>query len=185
MRRALLAALLVGTSVSAGELRPFVKGSWTTLRQAHQGRPLIVHFWGLTCAPCLGELPQWGALMKEGPRASVVFVAADPIPVEQARVEERIASAGLQSAEHWIFSSPFVDPLRYEVNREWAGELPMTLLIGRDGRITTVLGVADLEKVRKWIAQQPTVAASAPALALLRTSSSIPPASAARMSSSR
>jgi thiol-disulfide isomerase/thioredoxin len=154
VRRALLAVVLVATSVSAGELRPFVKGSWTTLRQAHQGRPLIVHFWGLTCAPCLGELPRWGALMKEAPRASVVFVAADPIPVEPSRVEERIASAGLQSVEHWIFSSSFVDPLRYEVNAEWAGELPMTLLIGRDGKITTLLGVADLEVVRVWIAQQ-------------------------------
>ena len=46
-------------------LQLFGNGTWQQIREAHAGRPLVVHFWGLTCAPCLAELPLWGRLFVE------------------------------------------------------------------------------------------------------------------------
>lgn len=152
---ATLAVLLIAAGPVAGqELKPFVRGTWTTLRQVHQGQPLIVHFWGLTCPPCLSELPRWGELVKERRGVPVIFVAADPVPVAHDRIERTLANAGLKQENRWVFGSEFVDPLRYEVNPDWAGELPLTLLIDKSGTITTIVGVADLSVVRTWIAKQ-------------------------------
>jgi hypothetical protein len=41
-----------------------------------------------------------------------------------------------------------VERLRYEVDRQWRGEIPRTMLIGRDGSITTIEGTADMQTVR-------------------------------------
>ena len=40
--------LLASTMAGAADLKPFVGGSWQTLLKAHAGKPLVVHFWGLT-----------------------------------------------------------------------------------------------------------------------------------------
>jgi hypothetical protein len=44
---ALLFVLIsAGTTRAAdGELRPFKRGSWQQIRKAHEGRPVVVHFW--------------------------------------------------------------------------------------------------------------------------------------------
>ena len=65
MRQSLFLALLfslatVGTAKA--DPLPFERGSWAKLRAAHAGQPTVIHFWGLTCAPCLVEMPQWAAL---------------------------------------------------------------------------------------------------------------------------
>lgn len=152
---ATIVVLLIAVGpVTGQEMKLFVKGSWTALRQAHQGQPLIVHFWGLTCPPCLGELPHWGELVKEHRGVPVIFVAADPVSVERDQIERTLASAGLQHEDRWVFGSEFVDPLRWEVSPDWAGELPLTLLIDKSGTTTTIVGVADLAVVRTWIAKQ-------------------------------
>src|SRR5260221_557708 len=60
--KGLLAALLLLLALpaaAAAEPQPFERGSWSALREAHAGRPMVVHLWGLTCAPCLVELPRW------------------------------------------------------------------------------------------------------------------------------
>jgi thiol-disulfide isomerase/thioredoxin len=148
-----LAVLCVAAgSAAAQDVRPFVKGSWAALRQSHQGKPLIVHFWGITCPPCLGELPRWSDLVAERRDVRVIFVAADPVVVDRRRVERTLADAGLGEAENWMFQGEFFDPLRYEVSPDWGGELPLTLLIDKAGTITTIAGVTDPTVVRKWLA---------------------------------
>jgi len=132
-------------------LTPFVRGSWESIRHLHQGRPFIVHFWGITCAPCLGELPRWAELARERADVPILFVAADPVPVGRERVERALTEAGLTKGEHWMFGGEFFDPLRYEVSPDWAGELPLTLLVDRQGATTTLIGVADLAAVRAWL----------------------------------
>jgi hypothetical protein len=46
--------------------------------------------------------------------------------------------------------------LRYEIDPAWAGELPRTVMIARDGTATVLPGVADLSKVRAWLDAQAT-----------------------------
>ena len=154
IRTIALALLLAATPAFAVELKPFVRGSWQQLRKAHEGQPVIVHFWGVTCAPCMEDLPKWGALQRERPRAALIFVASDPVPIEAPQILAAITKTGIGASENWMFADAFGDRLRYEVNPTWGGEMPYTVLIGRDGEMTPISGVTDLKAIRKWLGRQ-------------------------------
>jgi thiol-disulfide isomerase/thioredoxin len=153
----LTALALFATVVRAsteGELHPFKRGSWQEIRRAHGGQPIAVHFWGLTCGPCRVEMPRWGRLLQERPDLRLIAIDADLIPNEANLVSETLAKTGLAGAENWIFADDFVERLRFEINPRWRGEIPMTLLIAGDGKITTIEGVADPAQVRAWLDTQ-------------------------------
>lgn len=134
----------------AGELRPFVRGSWQELQRAHAGQPIIAHFWGLTCGPCRVEMPHWGRLLKERPHLDLVLINSDLVANDPATTSAFLAQNGLAAAESWIFADNFVERLRYEIDPQWRGEIPLTLLIARDGTITKLEGAADLARIRAW-----------------------------------
>ena len=154
--RLIFAALLVcfSVSASAAEFQPFVRGSWQQLIQAHAGRPLVVHFWGVTCVPCLAELPKWGEFVKQHSDLDVVLIAADPFPQETERMSSILDRAGLATVESWTFADKFVDRLRYEVDPRWLGELPRTLLISPDGKVKSYSGIFDLTTIPQWLESQ-------------------------------
>lgn len=158
MRRSILAALLtalVAFHAAAAEPRAFERGSWAKLRAGHAGQPTVVHFWGLTCGPCLVELPHWGKLLAERPDLRLVLIAADPLPQDPERVSDMLKGAGLDRSESWSFTDRFYERLRYEIDPAWAGELPRTALIDAEGKTTVLPGVADLTRVRAWLDAQP------------------------------
>lgn len=153
MKLVLVLAALLGVvcSAEAAEPLPFERGSWARLRDAHAGQPVIVHFWGLTCAPCLTELPHWAALQATRPDLKLVLIAADPVPQDPERVTATLAKAGLNGTESWSFTDRFLERLRYEIDPAWAGELPRTVMIDRDGKPEVLAGVADLSIVKIWL----------------------------------
>lgn len=150
---ALIGLVAIGTAQARDPL-PFERGSWAKLRAAHAGHPTVVHFWGLTCGPCLAELPNWARLLAERKDLGLVLVAADPGPQDPARLAAALDQAGLGSAESWAFADRFYERLRYEIDPVWAGELPRTEMIALDGTVTVLRGVADLGKVRAWLDAQ-------------------------------
>jgi thiol-disulfide isomerase/thioredoxin len=149
---ALLLAVLGASPVFAGELRPFVKGSWQELRQAHQGKPTIVHFWGVTCAPCMVEMPRWAKLAEADHGFDLVLVDADPVGDDADA--PMLARMGLSAMENWRFADDFAERLRFEIDPKWRGELPLTLLIGCDGTVRKIVGSADFTEVQSWLATQ-------------------------------
>jgi thiol-disulfide isomerase/thioredoxin len=153
----LASVALLATTLGAatqGELHPFKRGSWQEIRRAHAGAPIVVHFWGLTCGPCRTEMPKWGRLLQERPDLKLIVVDADLVPNTADAVSETLAKTGLAAAENWIFADDFTERLRFEVNPRWRGEIPMTLLIARDGKTTTIEGAADPAQVRVWLDAQ-------------------------------
>lgn len=161
MMRSLLAALFLVASLAAApaaetssELKPFVRGSWQDVLRSHAGRPTLVHFWGVTCGPCKVELPLLGQFMKEHSELAVVMISADLVPNLPGATRAMLEKAGLGSAENWIFDDGFVERLRFEIDPAWQGEIPRTLLIARDGTVTTIEGTAEIPDLEKWLAQQ-------------------------------
>lgn len=150
---ALILALMLTAAPALAETRPFVKGSWQILVQAHAGRPLVVHFWSLTCAPCLAELPHWQDLRRRHPGMDLVMVATDPIE-DAPRLERILARAGLAGVKSWAFADGFAERLRFEIDRTWQGELPMTRLIGRNGDAETVTGAMTASALADWLSRQ-------------------------------
>jgi thiol-disulfide isomerase/thioredoxin len=161
MKRCLLAAILIVASLAAApaaetpsELKPFVRGSWQDVLRSHVGRPTLVHFWGVTCGPCKVELPLLGKFMKDHSELAVVMISADLVPNLPGAARAMLEKAGLGSAENWIFDDGFVERLRFEIDPTWQGEIPRTLLIAKDGTVTTIEGTAEIPDLEKWLAQQ-------------------------------
>ncbi|MFO1108590.1 MAG: TlpA disulfide reductase family protein [Bradyrhizobium sp.] len=152
---ALLPALLMPATAQDAErqLKPFGRGSWHELTKAHAGRPTIVHFWGVTCGPCKVELPQLGAFMKENPDIDMVTISADFVPDLPAATRAMLERSGLASAENWIFEG-FADRLRFEIDPTWQGDIPRTLLITREGEMTTIEGSAEMADLENWSERQ-------------------------------
>ena len=161
MKRCLLAAIFPVVSLAAApgaetssEFKPFVRGSWQDVLRSHAGRPTLVHFWGVTCGPCKIELPLLGQFMKNHSEIDVVTISADLVPNLPGATRAMLEKAGLGSAENWIFNDGFVERLRFEIDPAWQGEIPRTLLIGRNGTVTTIEGSAEIPDLEKWLAQQ-------------------------------
>jgi len=161
MKRQLLAgALLVAFLVSAPaseappQLKPFGRGSWQDILRSHAGRPTIVHFWGVTCGPCKVELPLLGGFMRGHSAIDLVTISADLVPDLPDATRTMLEKSGLRSAENWIFSDGFVERLRFEIDPGWQGDIPRTMLISREGTITTIEGSAEMTELEKWSDQQ-------------------------------
>ncbi|RAU22395.1 thiol-disulfide isomerase [Paramagnetospirillum kuznetsovii] len=133
--------LLAAFPSQAAETRPFVKGTYAELVKAHAGRPLVVHFWSLTCAPCLADLPQWPKLQK---RLSFDLVLVSTDPHNQApALAARLKRAGLADFPSYAFADSFTERLMFEAAPDWRGELPRTHLISAAGDTTAILGTVD------------------------------------------
>jgi thiol-disulfide isomerase/thioredoxin len=159
MKRHLLAgiflvAFLPPAAASEAQLKPFVRGSWQQLLNSHAGRPTLVHFWGVTCGPCKVELPLLGQFMKDHAVVDMVTISADLAPDIPGAAQAMLKKAGLASAENWIFSDGFVERLRFEIDPHWQGDIPRTLLISREGKITTIEGSAEIADLEKWLKPQ-------------------------------
>src|SRR5271165_2753033 len=68
---------IMGAPAQALEFKSYARGSFTELHKAHAGRPLLVHFWSVTCAPCLAELSDWARIAREKRGIDIVFVNVD------------------------------------------------------------------------------------------------------------
>ena len=146
-----LVAALLPLPTWADELRPFGRGSWQEIRDTHGSKPVVIHFWGVTCAPCRTEMPVWGALVKSRPDLRLVTIHADRIPSDRKIMTDMLAGAGLGATESWWFADRFFERLRFEVAPDWQGEIPMTLLISAGGEIKTIVGTAEPEDVLSWL----------------------------------
>jgi thiol-disulfide isomerase/thioredoxin len=146
----LLAFALACGGARALEFKPYERGAFARIVKAHAGRPLIMHFWSVTCPPCIAELPQWAKLVSERKDVDFVFVSTDG-EEDQPRAAGRLDKAGLAKATHYAFADDFVDKLYFEADATWRGELPFTALVAPDGGVTTATGAIDDPFVTKWL----------------------------------
>jgi thiol-disulfide isomerase/thioredoxin len=145
-----LAFALASGVAQALDFQPYGRGVFARIVKAHAGKPLIVHFWSVTCPPCIAELPQWATMIGERKDIDVVFVNTDG-DEDRARAEMRAEKAGLGKAAHYGFSDDFVEKLYFEADKTWRGELPFTALVAPDGGVTSVTGAIDDPLVTKWL----------------------------------
>jgi thiol-disulfide isomerase/thioredoxin len=146
----LLLAALAGATAQAADPMPFVAGSMRQIRAAHAGQPFVLALWSLTCTHCGEELAQLGRLARKYPRFKVVLVSIDT-PDESAAVTETLARHGLARAESWVFADSYTERLRFEVDRQWHGELPRTYLYTADHATRAISGRLDPQQLEPWI----------------------------------
>lgn len=132
----------------SNSIKNYQKGDWKTIVKPYAGQAVIVHFWGVTCAPCAKEMPQWGKFVAQNKSAPVIFIQVDDVSSDSA--SKMMSSGGLATANAYTLASPFDDALRYEIDPKWRGETPMTLLIDKNGKVIRKTGTMDFYKLRQW-----------------------------------
>jgi hypothetical protein len=153
-----LALAMSWTPGVGGESAPnvFGKGSWQDLTGARKGQKLIVHFWSVACGPCLTELPEWGKFLARHPDTPLVLVNWESRPQPADRIRDTLAKAGLADAENWTLADDFEQKIRFEIDRDWMGELPRTQLIAQDGSMSIISGTMDFTKLSAWLGEAET-----------------------------
>ena len=134
-----------------GEPRPpFTVGSATGEQVSagdFDGRVLLVNFWATWCAPCVEEMPMLDevhrAYADEG--LAIVGVALDDVARARAFADELgISYPVLLGATDVMALSRAYGNL--------SGQLPYTVLVGRDGRVAwTLLGALERDELERRI----------------------------------
>lgn len=148
-----LAFALAANGAQALDFRPYGRGTFAQIVKAHAGKPLIVHFWSVTCPPCIAELPQWTKMIDDRKDVDIVFVNTDG-DEDRPRAKARLEKVGLAKATHYAFADDFVEKLYFEADTTWRGELPFTALVAPDGAVMAVTGAIDDPLVVKWLEKQ-------------------------------
>jgi thiol-disulfide isomerase/thioredoxin len=103
-----------------------VDGATFDLSQ-HRGKYVVVNFWATWCAPCLKEIPDFSALVREREDVVVIGLAYEEISVEDMkRFLQRIRPA---------YPIAIVDVAAPPADFAKPRGLPMTYLLGPDGRV--------------------------------------------------
>jgi hypothetical protein len=147
-------AASLSCSAHAGPTRLLESDSFAQVRIRYAHKSLVVHIWGLTCGPCMAELPHWGELKRQHPDMNLVLIQADDAPIDA--VGSALDNSGLSRVESWSAPSELDEFARAQIDPSWSGEMPRTLLISADGSVTTVRGVADPAVITRWLSSAST-----------------------------
>lgn len=142
-------AMLAGAPPAGADLLPYEAGQWQSLLAKGKGSPLLVHFWGFSCPPCIEELPAWANFVHSHPGLNAVFIEVDPMAEEMTR--STLTSARLIDADNLANVAYFDEYFRYEIDPQWFGELPITLLIDANGTVRKLRGTADFGAIDRWV----------------------------------
>jgi len=118
------------------------KGEIYSLSEAYKGQPIIVHFWASWCPPCVAEMPEMAAWLKEHPQVKVLPVSLDN--------DLETAQAFLQK-NHIALPALLTD--NSQSGRMGVRGLPTTILIDQHGKVITGrIGMQDWHQ-KSWTNQ--------------------------------
>jgi hypothetical protein len=84
----------------------------------------------------------------------LILVDSSPFGDDPNEVRTALKKDGLLNAENWLFADSFEERLRYEIDLHWQGEMPYTLMIGPDGKVTLVTGLMNFAQLHGWLNKQ-------------------------------
>ena len=145
----MLCSSLLYTNAQATELKNYQAGDWQILLKNGANKPMVVHFWGFTCAPCLDELPRWGEFIAQFPDLKTVFIQVDDVPPELTI--QTLTDASLARADNRTSTAIFDEYMRFEIDPRWRGELPLSLLISPSGEVKRLRGTVDFKVIQQWL----------------------------------
>lgn len=132
-------------------LQPFVDGSYRQILAAHEGRPLVLVIWSLTCSSCLKEMRSLNAWRQSTPDLEMILLSTDDIS-EQDEVLQMLRKHELDGLENWIFADENAQKLRFQIDPRWYGELPRMYFFNAKHERSGVSGVLSEQQYRERIA---------------------------------
>jgi thiol-disulfide isomerase/thioredoxin len=157
-KRAAAAALVLftlaapGRAADATRLKGEVDGKELSAAIAREkGHVVLVNFWATWCVPCREEFPDFVRLEKayRNRGLRVIGVSTD-LGKDLPKIEQFLAAAPPDFPNYRKKSGGDDQDFIESVDPKWGGELPFTVLYGKDGKKSRVLSgkqsYADLER---------------------------------------
>jgi len=99
-----------------------------------QGKPRLVHLWATWCKPCVAEMPELAAALREMSALDVLLVSLDE-PAKSEKAAKLLADAGGTPGVSLLAPPPRVYSAMRSVDPDWEGAVPTTLLFDGKGRL--------------------------------------------------
>jgi len=136
----LIAALLPGAGSRSGITGELDANGLARRVASERGRVVLVNFWATWCVPCREELPDLSRLQRKyASRGFQVLGVSTDLASQMPAVEKLLADLR-PSFPNYRKTTGGDDGLFIDaVDRSWGGELPFSVVFGRDGKKATVL----------------------------------------------
>ena len=143
---AMMLSVSATSMADTGAIKPYQRGDWASVIKNSKGSPIAIHFWGVTCAPCAKEMPQWGKFVAANKSANLIFIQVDDVSPEM--IQKMLIKANLDKANNYYVSTVFDEQLRHEIDPQWRGETPMTILIDKKGKPVRKTGPMNFSQLK-------------------------------------
>jgi len=139
------------SAFSENMIRPFVSGSFSQILEQRQEKSFVLILWSRDCPSCYKELEMLGGFSQQYLELDIVLVSTD-IDATQDELQIILKRYHLNNIESWVFSGDSDERLRFEIDRNWYGELPRSYFFKLSEKKQVVSGVLSQEKLKEWIA---------------------------------
>ncbi|MGZ8252308.1 MAG: TlpA family protein disulfide reductase [Methylophilaceae bacterium] len=143
--------LLLTSAIAMGtDFKPFDGQSRAAIEQAYAGKPLILAFWSVDCTYCMEDLTALGELVKRHPQATLITVCTDGREAAD-KAAGMLEAAKLQAHPRWQFAEVDEERLRYNIDKNWYGELPRTYFYDAGHQVQAISGRPEKAWLARWI----------------------------------
>lgn len=99
------------------------------------GRPLVINFWATWCGPCRGEFPELVKIDSEYKgRIDLRTISMDEVADIGGEVTKFLTAMKAEMPAY-LLDTPDTDAAIRLVSKDWAGNLPLTMVYATDGSI--------------------------------------------------
>lgn len=132
----------------AAEIKHFIGGSYQQLLNSHAGKAFILAIWSLDCPSCIKDMAVLREFHQQHPEIDLVLLSTDELAM-QPQVEKMLQTQQLLQLENWLFAEDDPQPLRYEIDPNWFGELPRSYFFKADHSRIGKSGVLNLQQLQE------------------------------------
>lgn len=131
--------LALYTHVNAEDFKAFNSRSRVQIEQNNQGKAFVLAFWSVDCPYCIEEMQALGDILRKHPQVKLITVCTD-VTGHEADISKSLDQAHLPAHERWQFAEADEDRLRYNIDKNWGGELPRTYFYDAKHLVSAISG---------------------------------------------